>query len=221
MCRACSCSEGRTREAGTRRARASPCVGLAATHRAERFWSSTECRRQIPSAGGSTGRHTTRPRSPRFGSCGVAAAWRMARRGGRDDRNATVGLTKVSGRAPRREAGEFARGRLFGGFGLGGGRLSLSGRAARSDGFTPVTADTRGPVDRNAPYKEANVRVLWAAPLAGSTEIQLSGLGFHRPEGEGHGIYRQPHRWRRRRGPAGQPRTLAVEPARLCPVARA
>ena len=69
-------------------------------------------------------------------------------------------------------------GRLAGGFALGGGTLGLSARAASGDGFIPVTADTRGPADRQAAYDEASVRGFWVAPLAGAADIQLSALGF-------------------------------------------
>jgi outer membrane receptor protein involved in Fe transport len=62
---------------------------------------------------------------------------------------------------------------------LGGGLLSLSGRAARGDGFVPITAGTRGPADQRAPYREANVRAQWVTPLSPSTQLQASLSGFH------------------------------------------
>ena len=68
--------------------------------------------------------------------------------------------------------------RVVSGFALGGGTLGLSARAGRADGFVPVTADTRGPADRAAPYEEASLRGFWAAPLSSDTEIQLGALGF-------------------------------------------
>jgi len=70
-----------------------------------------------------------------------------------------------------------ARGRL--GLELGKGIFSLSGRAARSDGFIPVTAETRGPADRPAPYREWSSRARWVAPLGAATELQASVDGFH------------------------------------------
>jgi vitamin B12 transporter len=78
------------------------------------------------------------------------------------------------------EAGsrESIEGRVHLGTPLGGGVLSVSGRAARSDGFVPVTASTRGPADRRAPYKEANLRAQWVTPLSSSTELQTSLSGF-------------------------------------------
>ena len=70
-----------------------------------------------------------------------------------------------------------ARGRL--GVAAGGGVLSLSGRAARSDGFAPITEDTRGPADQRAPYRQWSSRARWVAPLTASTELQASVSGFH------------------------------------------
>jgi vitamin B12 transporter len=61
---------------------------------------------------------------------------------------------------------------------VGGERFMVSAQAAWSDGFIPLTRDTRGPVDRAAPYREASVRARWIAPLAKDVELQASGLGF-------------------------------------------
>ena len=57
--------------------------------------------------------------------------------------------------------------------------LSLSGRGERSDGFVPVTSDTRGPADRPAPYHEWSTRVRYLAPLSGDAEVQATIDGFH------------------------------------------
>jgi vitamin B12 transporter len=62
---------------------------------------------------------------------------------------------------------------------LAGGVLSLSGRGERSDGFIPITAETRGPADEPAPYREWSGRARWVAPLGAQTEIQASLAGFH------------------------------------------
>jgi outer membrane receptor protein involved in Fe transport len=70
-----------------------------------------------------------------------------------------------------------ARGRA--GFAVGGGVLSLSGRGERSDGFVPITSDTRGPADEPAPYHEWSSRARWVAPLGGDTEVQGNLDGFH------------------------------------------
>jgi len=56
----------------------------------------------------------------------------------------------------------------------GAGVLSLSGRAERSDGFIPITSDTRGPADKRAPYSEWSGRSRWVKPIAPSTELQAS-----------------------------------------------
>jgi vitamin B12 transporter len=70
-----------------------------------------------------------------------------------------------------------ARGRV--GVGLGNGVLSLSGRAARSDGFIPITASTRGPADQPAPYRQWSSRARAIMPLGASTELQANVDGFH------------------------------------------
>ena len=61
----------------------------------------------------------------------------------------------------------------------GGSVISLSGRGERSDGFIPVTADTRGPADEPAPYREWSGRGRWVAPVGGDTELQANVAGFH------------------------------------------
>jgi outer membrane receptor protein involved in Fe transport len=62
---------------------------------------------------------------------------------------------------------------------LGSGALSLSGRTARSDGFIPVTAATRGTIDKRAPFREWSSRGRWVTPVGNSTELQASLSGFH------------------------------------------
>ncbi|HXG82329.1 MAG TPA: TonB-dependent receptor [Sphingomicrobium sp.] len=69
------------------------------------------------------------------------------------------------------------RGRL--GFGVGPGILSVSARAARSDGFIPITADTRGPADERAPYRQWSGRTRWVTPVGEEAELQASLAGFH------------------------------------------
>ena len=61
---------------------------------------------------------------------------------------------------------------------LAGGNGGISVRAARGDGFVPVTRATRGPADRAAPYREASLRAEWIGPVAEGTELQLSASGF-------------------------------------------
>ena len=70
-----------------------------------------------------------------------------------------------------------ARGHV--GVDLLGGMLSISGRGERSDGFVPVTRDTRGPADEAAPYREWSTRARWVASVGSVTEVQASLDGFH------------------------------------------
>lgn len=61
---------------------------------------------------------------------------------------------------------------------VGRSLLTLDVQAARSDGFIPVTVETRGPVDEAAPYREASIHSRFVAPVAKYVELQASGLGF-------------------------------------------
>ena len=70
-----------------------------------------------------------------------------------------------------------ARGRV--GIGLGNGIVSLAGRAARSDGFIPITEASRGPADRPAPYRQWSSRGRAVVPLGSATELQANVDGFH------------------------------------------
>lgn len=62
---------------------------------------------------------------------------------------------------------------------LGGGIFSLAGRSARSDGFIPITTQTRGPADKPSPYRQWSSRARWVAPIGPSAELQASLSGFH------------------------------------------
>lgn len=99
---------------------------------------------------------------------------------------ALAGTIEMTSRADAGASGEIdlgsrnsleARGR--GGFDVGGGIFSLSGRVTGSDGFIPVTAATRGLADKFAPYREWSGRGRWVAPLGRSTEAQASVSAFH------------------------------------------
>lgn len=70
-------------------------------------------------------------------------------------------------------------GRMHLGTRLGAGTLSISGRAARSHGFVPIDAASRGLADQRAPYRKANVRGQWAMSLSANTQLQASLSGFH------------------------------------------
>ena len=99
---------------------------------------------------------------------------------------ALAGTIEMTSLAARGFSGELDAGsrdsieaRARAGIGLGGGVLSLSGRGARSDGFIPVTADSRGPADHAAPYRQWSGRGRWIAPLGEGSEIQASAAAFH------------------------------------------
>jgi len=70
------------------------------------------------------------------------------------------------------------RGHLFAGGCIGSTTLTVNAQGARSDGFVPITADTRGAADREAPYENASIRARWIAPIGRDVEAQLSGLAF-------------------------------------------
>lgn len=70
-----------------------------------------------------------------------------------------------------------ASGRL--GLSTGTGNLALFARGARGDGFVPITAPTRGPADKRAPYRQWSARGRWVMPIRSTTELQASAMGFH------------------------------------------
>lgn len=81
----------------------------------------------------------------------------------------------IEGQAGSRESLE---GTIAAGAQVGSGSLTITGRAARGDGFIPITKGMRGSIDRPAPYGEASLRALWAGPVANGVDLQLSALGF-------------------------------------------
>lgn len=92
-----------------------------------------------------------------------------------------IDLTSQSDERLRAEVEGGSRGSLQGALGLGaavgGGRLALSGNAARGDGFVPIVAEDRGPAERAAPYRNAAARLRYLVPV-GSAELQASVSGF-------------------------------------------
>lgn len=58
---------------------------------------------------------------------------------------------------------------------LGGGFAMLSGGFARGDGFIPVIAEDRGPIDRPARYKQSRAAARAVVPVDGQTELQVNG----------------------------------------------
>lgn len=61
---------------------------------------------------------------------------------------------------------------------IGASLLTVDAQAARSDGFIPLTQDSRGPIDQRSPFGEGSVRARFVAPVASDVELQASGLGF-------------------------------------------
>ena len=119
---------------------------------------------------------------------GTLSGIRVVRGGGSvaNGPGALAGTIEMSSRSDQGVAGEIdagsrdsfeGRGRV--GVAAAGGVLSLSGRAGRSDGFVPITEETRGPADERAPYRQWSSRARWVTALAGSTELQASLAGFH------------------------------------------
>jgi vitamin B12 transporter len=99
---------------------------------------------------------------------------------------ALAGTIEMTSRADTRAAGDIDAGSRDSleasarvGVAAGGGVLSLFGRGERSDGFVPITRDTRGPADERAPYHEWSGRGRWVEPIGGTTEVQASLSGFH------------------------------------------
>ncbi len=68
----------------------------------------------------------------------------------------------------------------FAGYGvpLGAGFVSLSGSWAQGDGFVPVVAEQRGPVDRASPYRQASFAARAVAPITANNELQANVLVF-------------------------------------------
>ena len=68
---------------------------------------------------------------------------------------------------------------------MGGGFGFVSAAYQRGDGFVPIIAGDRGPVDVAAPYEQASVSGRAVVPVGGASELQASMLGFydHRTRG--------------------------------------
>jgi outer membrane receptor protein involved in Fe transport len=59
---------------------------------------------------------------------------------------------------------------------LAGGFASLSGGYARGDGFIPIVAEDRGPVDIPARYEQASAQARAVVPVGAETELQANAL---------------------------------------------
>jgi vitamin B12 transporter len=68
--------------------------------------------------------------------------------------------------------------RLGAGLALGSGFATITGNYGRGDGFVPIIARQRGPVDRPSPYEHGSLSLRAVAPLAPGTELQASALIF-------------------------------------------
>jgi outer membrane receptor protein involved in Fe transport len=60
---------------------------------------------------------------------------------------------------------------------LGSGFVTIAGQYARGDGFVPIVAEDRGPVDRAATYAQASLALRGVVDLGG-TELQANLSGF-------------------------------------------
>ena len=91
--------------------------------------------------------------------------------------------------ATARELGLFNGGIAFGsrnsidaqgalGFTKDKGFATLSAAYGRGDGFIPIVARSRGPVDRAAPYEQASVALRAVVEIAPDTEAQVTANGF-------------------------------------------
>jgi outer membrane receptor protein involved in Fe transport len=59
---------------------------------------------------------------------------------------------------------------------LGSGFATLSGSYSRGDGFIPIVASQRGPVDKAAPYRQGSIDGRVVFPVAPDTELQANML---------------------------------------------
>ncbi len=60
----------------------------------------------------------------------------------------------------------------------GAGFATLSGAYARGDGFTPTIAESRGVVDRPAPYEQASGALRTVIGIGATTEVQANASAF-------------------------------------------
>jgi len=61
---------------------------------------------------------------------------------------------------------------------LGAGFVTLGANLSRGDGFVPIIASQRGPIDRPSPYEQAGLALRGIAPLAPGLELQANALLF-------------------------------------------
>ncbi len=61
---------------------------------------------------------------------------------------------------------------------LGRGFVALSAAWAQGDGFVPVIAEQRGPVDRPSPYRQGSLALRAVTPVAAAVELQANLAAF-------------------------------------------
>lgn len=86
-----------------------------------------------------------------------------------------LGHLQVAGRYGSRDSVDAT---VVGGAELGRGFFTIATEYARGDGFTPIIAEDRGPVDRRAPYEQASVALRGVVPVGETTELQANLSGF-------------------------------------------
>ncbi|HET7817385.1 MAG TPA: TonB-dependent receptor [Sphingomicrobium sp.] len=69
-------------------------------------------------------------------------------------------------------------GSALAGTAIGRGLVTVNAHGMRGDGFVPQTEESRGPVDRPAPYRQGSGRVRFVAPLGSEVELQASAAAF-------------------------------------------
>ncbi|MES2905284.1 MAG: TonB-dependent receptor [Pseudomonadota bacterium] len=113
---------------------------------------------------------------------------RITRGGGTD---AVAGTVDIDSRPPERITASLLGGsrqsidaRALGGLRWSHGFASLSGSFSRGDGFVPIVAADRGPVDRRAPFEQGNVRARLVQQLGGvEAQANLSTYADRRDRG--------------------------------------
>ena len=81
---------------------------------------------------------------------------------------ARVAATLIGGSRASVDASALLSGRFGGGFGY----AAIS--HARGDGFVPIVAERRGPVDVPAPFEQSSIALRGVVPVAAATELQAS-----------------------------------------------
>jgi outer membrane receptor protein involved in Fe transport len=102
-----------------------------------------------------------------FGPGALAGTIEMSSVAPADADRLTAGVSYGSRNAVDADVGASAK--------LGTGFFSLSGGYARGDGFIPIIAADRGPIDRAARYKQSRLSGRVVVPIGSETELQANG----------------------------------------------